>query len=50
MKQIAIIAHRGGFLPEGPIPKVRDNYTIPENTLEAFKRALENGWGARIRT
>lgn len=45
MKNVAIIAHRGGFLPEGPIPEVRDKYTIPENTLEAFKRALENGWG-----
>lgn len=45
MNKIQIIAHRGGFLPEGPIPQVRDKYTIPENTLEAFKRALENGWG-----
>lgn len=45
MKKVGIIAHRGGFLPEGPIPQVQDKYTIPENTLEAFKRALENGWG-----
>lgn len=45
MKKFQIIAHRGGFLPEGPIPQVRDKYTIPENTLGAFKRALENGWG-----
>lgn len=45
MKKFQIIAHRGGFLPEGPIPQVRDKYTIPENTLEAFKRALENDWG-----
>lgn len=40
-----IIAHRGGFLPEGPIPKVQNKYEIPENTLEAFVRAFENGWG-----
>ena len=44
MKKVTIIAHRGGFLPEGPIPKVQNKYTIPENTLEAFKRALENKW------
>lgn len=45
MKKVQVIAHRGGFLPEGPIPEVKDKYTIPENTLEAFKRAFENGWG-----
>lgn len=45
MRKLKIIAHRGGFLPEGPIPEVKDKYTIPENTLEAFKRAFENGWG-----
>lgn len=46
MNTIKIVAHRGGFLPEGPIPEVKDKYTIPENTLEAFKRAFDNGWGA----
>lgn len=45
MKSTKIIAHRGGFLPEGPIPQIRNKYIIPENTLKAFKRAFENGWG-----
>lgn len=45
MKKVKAIAHRGGFLPEGPIPQVRDKYTIPENTLEAFEKAFRNGWG-----
>lgn len=45
MNTIKIIAHRGGFLPEGPIPQVQNKYTIPENTFEAFKRAFENKWG-----
>lgn len=45
MKKLKIIAHRGGFLPEGPIPEVQNKYTTPENTLEAFKRAFGNGWG-----
>ena len=44
MKKMKVIAHRGGFLPEGPIPEVQDKYTIPENTLEAFERALKNDW------
>lgn len=45
MKKLEIISHRGGFLPEGPIPEVKDKYTIAENTIVAFKRAIENGWG-----
>ena len=40
-----IIAHRGNFSPEGPIPEVMDKYSIPENTLEAFRRAFQRGWG-----
>lgn len=44
MGKVKVIAHRGGFLPEGPIPEVQNKYTIPENTIEAFKRAFENGW------
>lgn len=39
-----IIAHRGAFLPEGPIPELQDKYTIPENTLEAYERAFKNAW------
>lgn len=45
MYNLQIIAHRGNFLPEGPIPEVQDKYQIPENTLEAFERAFQNGWG-----
>jgi|GEM_PF-1887990 len=45
MKKIKIIAHRGNFLPEGPIPLVQDKYNITENTLDAFGRAFKNGWG-----
>lgn len=45
MQKMNIIAHRGAFLPEGPIPKVQVRYEILENTIEAFKRAFENGWG-----
>ena len=45
MNKTVVIAHRGGFLPEGPIPQVQNKYTIPENTVEAFKRAFENKWG-----
>lgn len=44
MNKITVISHRGGFLPEGPIPTI-SKYQIPENTLEAFKRAFQNGWG-----
>jgi len=42
---IEVIAHRGNFLPEGPIPEVQGKYNIPENTLEAFKKAFQKGWG-----
>lgn len=45
MEKVKIIAHQDGFLPEGSIPEVQDRYEIPENTLEAFERAFENGWG-----
>ncbi|MBI2599290.1 hypothetical protein HYW43_00010 [Candidatus Daviesbacteria bacterium] len=45
MNQIKVISHRGGFLPEGPIPTVQNQYKLPENTLEAFERAFQNGWG-----
>lgn len=45
MKNFKIIAHRGGFLPEGPIPEVQDKYIVPENTLKAFERAFQNKWG-----
>lgn len=45
MKKVAIIAHRGAFLPEGPITQVANKYSIPENTLEAFNRAFANNWG-----
>lgn len=45
MKRIGIISHRGGFLPEGPIPEVQDRYEIPENTIQAFERAFGNDWG-----
>ena len=44
MNRIKILAHRGNFLPERPIPTIT-KYKIPENTLEAFERALNNGWG-----
>lgn len=44
MTKLTIIAHRGGFLPEGPIPEVQNNYKVVENTTEAFRRAFENGW------
>lgn len=40
-----IIAHRGNFQPEGPIPEVMSKYLIPENTLEAFTKAFQNNWG-----
>lgn len=40
-----ILAHRGNFQPEGPIPEVTNEYTIPENTLEAFQKAFQNNWG-----
>lgn len=40
-----VIAHRGNFFPEGPIPEVQNKYKIPENTLEAFERAFKKGWG-----
>ncbi|MEK7616893.1 MAG: glycerophosphodiester phosphodiesterase family protein [Patescibacteria group bacterium] len=42
---IEVIAHRGNFLPEGPIPEVQNKYIVAENTLEAFERAFNNGWG-----
>ena len=45
MNKVKVIAHRGNFLPEGPIPEVVDKYSIPENTLEAFQRAFKNLWG-----
>lgn len=45
MKKISVIAHRGAFLPEGPIPEVQDKYIFPENSFEAFKRASEKSWG-----
>lgn len=44
MNKINIISHRGGFLPEGSISTI-SQYEIPENTLEAFERAFQNGWG-----
>lgn len=44
MKKVVIITHRGGFLPEGPIPEVQNKYEIPENTLKAFRRAFDNDW------
>lgn len=44
MNKTSVISHRGNFLPEGPIPTIK-KYDIPENTLEAFKRAFQNGWG-----
>ncbi len=44
MKQVTVIAHRGNFLPEGPIPTIR-RYKIPENTLVAFERAFQRGFG-----
>lgn len=31
-------------MPEGPIPAISE-YKIPENTLDAFERAFQNGWG-----
>lgn len=42
---IKIIAHRGNFQPEGPIPEVMNKYSIPENTMEAFHQAFKKGWG-----
>lgn len=45
VNKIQIIAHRGGFLPEGPISTAQNHYRIPENTLKAFERAFKNGWG-----
>lgn len=45
MNKIEIIAHRGNFSPEGPIPEVQNKYEVPENTLEAFERAFKTGWG-----
>ncbi len=45
MKSIGVVAHRGNFSPEGPIPEVMNKYEVPENTLEAFERAFKNGWG-----
>lgn len=45
MSKIKIIAHRGNFAPEGPIPEVQNKYQVPENTLPAFERAFKNGWG-----
>lgn len=48
MRSAKIIAHRGNFSPEGPIPEVMDKYEIPENTLWAFERAFQNGWGIEI--
>jgi|SRR5581483_311586 len=39
-----ILAHRGNFLPEGPIPTI-ERYDVPENTLEAFDRAFKKNWG-----
>ncbi|HEX8965417.1 MAG TPA: glycerophosphodiester phosphodiesterase family protein [Patescibacteria group bacterium] len=39
-----IIAHRGNFKPEGPIPTI-NFFDIPENSLESFKNALQNGFG-----
>lgn len=44
MNKIRVISHRGSFLPEGPIPTI-SKYKIPENTLDAFKRAFDNSWG-----
>ncbi len=44
MKKTKVISHRGGFLPEGPIPTI-PQYQIPENTLEAFERAFKKDWG-----
>lgn len=44
MNTIKIIAHRGKFLPEGPIPAI-SQYQIPENTMEAFEGAFQKGWG-----
>lgn len=44
MNKINVISHRGGFLPEGAIPSI-SKFEIPENTLEAFERAFQNGWG-----
>lgn len=39
-----IVAHRGNFQPEEPIPQVT-SFTIPENTMEAFEKAFENNFG-----
>ncbi len=44
MNKVKVIAHRGNFLPEGLIPEVMDRYVVPENTIEAFNKAIENGW------
>lgn len=40
-----IISHRGNFQPEGPIPEVKDKYSVPENTIIAFAEAFKKGWG-----
>lgn len=40
-----VIAHRGAFSPEGSIPRVQNQYEVPENTLMAFEKAFQNGWG-----
>lgn len=45
MRRIEIIAHRGNFVPEGPIPITQNKYRIPENTKAAFTRAFQKGWG-----
>lgn len=45
MNSTKILAHRGNFSPEGPIPEVMNRYEVPENTLVAFERAFQNGWG-----
>lgn len=44
MNKLEVIAHRGNFLPEGPIPEVMDKYITPENTVESFNNAIINGW------
>lgn len=45
MRRIEIIAHRGNFVPEGPIPIIQNQYKIPENTKAAFTRAFQKNWG-----
>lgn len=44
MKKLQVIAHRGAFLPQGPLPTIT-HFEIAENTIEAFTRAIENSWG-----